>query len=370
MELSKLLAILKAEDGYQEKASNSQLDSKNGNVGYNNYTKYARDINKLGLMGCQGQAWCGTYSFWGEVKTFGVAQALKNFCMTAKNYCAYSVFSTREKFRAKGKYVKTPKVGYRVIFKQSHTGVVIGVTATTVTTIEGNTSAKYGDRNGGTVKIKTYSRSDSNIDGYCAIEYPQVAGWVKDNTGWWYRNADGSYPKSKWQKIAGKWYYFNTSGYAVSGWQKINNVWYLLAKEPSCAMLTGWQKVGSFWYYLTPGDSGALKMGWIKLKDKWYYLNPTAINQGYMVTGWQTINGKRYYLRTGDDGSMVTSWFKYKDKWYYFNGGNDGSMVTSKWITWNNKEYYLQIDGIMASNQWIGNKYVGDDGAWQKGKTK
>jgi len=341
--LDGLLAKLKAEDGYQEKASNAQLDSKNGNAGYNNFTKYSRDINNQGLMGCQGQAWCGTFQFWGEFKECGLAKALENFCMTKSSYVAYSVFSTREAFRKKGKYVKTPKVGYLVVFKHSHIGRVIAVNAMMITAIEGNTSAKYGDRNGGTVKIKTYYRNDSSIDGYCAIEYAQAkpkAGWVKDSKGWWYRNADGSYPKAKWSKINGKWYYFNASGYAVTGWQKINGKWYLLAPLDSCAMLTGWQKVGGYWYYLTPGDDGSMR------------------------TGWQQIKGKWYYLRGGDSGRMLTGWQKIDNKWYYMRGGDDGSMVASAWIKDKGKEYYLESNGVMATSKWIGKWYVGADGAW------
>ena len=37
--------------------------------------------------------------------------------------------------------------------------------------------------------------------------------WHLDNTGWWYENADGSYPKDEWKKINGKWYHFKKDGY-------------------------------------------------------------------------------------------------------------------------------------------------------------
>ena len=43
----KLIAIAEAEVGYLEKASNSDLDSKTANAGYNNWTKYARDLYKV-----------------------------------------------------------------------------------------------------------------------------------------------------------------------------------------------------------------------------------------------------------------------------------------------------------------------------------
>ena len=45
---NQLIAIAKAEVGYLEKASNSQLDNKVENAGYNNYTKYARDLYAAG----------------------------------------------------------------------------------------------------------------------------------------------------------------------------------------------------------------------------------------------------------------------------------------------------------------------------------
>ena len=37
---SKVIKIAMAEVGYLEKGSNSNLDSKTGNAGYKNYTKY------------------------------------------------------------------------------------------------------------------------------------------------------------------------------------------------------------------------------------------------------------------------------------------------------------------------------------------
>ena len=40
--------------------------------------------------------------------------------------------------------------------------------------------------------------------------------WKQDSTGWWYQNADGSYPKSTWQLIDGKYYYFNEAGYMLA----------------------------------------------------------------------------------------------------------------------------------------------------------
>ena len=62
-------------------------------------------------------------------------------------------------------------------------------------------------------------------------------GWEKDETGWWYRYADGNYPSSRWAKINGKWYFFDENGYMKTGWIKYKTKWYYC--DESGAMLTG-----------------------------------------------------------------------------------------------------------------------------------
>ena len=81
--LEGLLARFCEEDGYIEKASALGLDSKTANKGAGNYTKYSRDVNALGLMGCQGQPWCCTFQFALEAYEFGRDIALSHWNMTA-----------------------------------------------------------------------------------------------------------------------------------------------------------------------------------------------------------------------------------------------------------------------------------------------
>lgn len=52
----------------------------------------------------------------------------------------------------------------------------------------------------------------------------RTAGWVLDDGGWWYRNADGTYPVNTWfqDTAGGSWYYFNEKGYMVTGWFEWN----------------------------------------------------------------------------------------------------------------------------------------------------
>lgn len=68
-----VVALLDGEVGYLEKKSNAQLDSKTANAGYNNFTKYTRDIDAAGINDAryQGQAWCCSMAIWPELHLAG-----------------------------------------------------------------------------------------------------------------------------------------------------------------------------------------------------------------------------------------------------------------------------------------------------------
>ena len=71
--MKKVILIAKNEEGYLEKKSNSQLDSKTANAGSANYTKYWRDIEPS----YQGQPWCAAFVSWCFMKAFGLEKAKK-----------------------------------------------------------------------------------------------------------------------------------------------------------------------------------------------------------------------------------------------------------------------------------------------------
>ena len=85
-----------------------------------------------------------------------------------------------------------------------------------------------------------------------------TAMWKNDETGWWYDNGDGTYPKNQWKQINGEWYYFNDSGYMVTGWIKDKGIWYYCDEKGKM-----------------------LKSTWLKYKEKWYFLG----RNGAMFTG-------------------------------------------------------------------------------------
>ena len=123
--------------------------------------------------------------------------------------------------------------------------------------------------------------------------------WKRNSTGWWYVNADGSYPMNKWQKINNVWYYFDSNGYMkANSWHKHSD---------------------GYWYYLLP--SGAMATGWVLISNKWYYFK--------------------------EDGKMATGWVKYREIWYYLDE-KDGDMKSNQFIKSGNGWYYIKPDGTMA----------------------
>ena len=126
-------------------------------------------------------------------------------------------------------------------------------------------------------------------------------GWQKDDNGYWYARANGSYPKEEFEYIEENksWFYFDNSGYMYS-------------------------------------------KKWLKHTDgKWYYFD----KDGYMATSWKKINNKWYYFNR--DGSMQTGWVKYYDKWYYLDAVN-GDMKSDCFVKYNNGWYLLLPDGRLA----------------------
>ena len=193
------------------------------------------------------------------------------------------------------------------------------------------------------------------------ITQTKKAKWVKDDTGWWYQNADGSYPKNDWMKISGTWYYFDGNGYAIrNSWRSINWKWYYF--DDSCAMRTGWVYVDNDWYYLD--DSGVMLTGWQNIDGYWYYLRTEC--EGNHQTGSAKIGRfedgeNEYYFASSGEVSgvpgcaMVKGWLKRDDKWYWYSKDKtcvpEGAMMKDHWIKDGGHWYYLKDDGTMACDE-------------------
>ena len=158
VDMNTVIAIAKAEDGYLEKKSNSQLDSKTANAGSRNYTKYWRDLANWGLGNYQAQYWCAGFIHWCFVKAYGLEAAKKLLLHAPYISCD----TLAEKSKAAGQRYTSPQKGDVVVFwngsRYSHTGLVYQVSGGYFYTIEGNTSGASGvvANGGGVVAGKKY----------------------------------------------------------------------------------------------------------------------------------------------------------------------------------------------------------------------
>lgn len=178
----KVLDTALSEVGYLEKATNADLDSKTGNAGNKNYTKYARDLAAVSYFNGkkQGVAWCAVFVAWCFYKPFGKDAALKLLCQPSSGNCGAGCKYARNYFKAKGQlHTKDPQPGDMIFFYSkdkssiSHTGLVYKVDNSRVYTVEGNTSGASGViANGGGVCKKSY-----------ALTYGRLAGYGRPNWG-------------------------------------------------------------------------------------------------------------------------------------------------------------------------------------------
>jgi len=169
-----VITIARGEVGYSEKESKSDLDSKTANAGDENFTKYARDLDKVsGFYNGrkQGCYWCDIFVDWCFYKAYGASKARKLLCQPSKSCgagCKYSM----QYYKNKGRFYTYPVVGDQIFFKDSegdivHTGLVWKVTGSYVYTVEGNTSSGSGVvANGGCVAEKKYTLKNNRIAGY------------------------------------------------------------------------------------------------------------------------------------------------------------------------------------------------------------
>lgn len=125
----------------------------------NNHQKYSNEVPSLEWS--QNQPWCATFVSWlfHKAKADSIAP------------CTASCLAGVDWFKKRGKFSKTPKVGDWVFYGPgggTHVELVIAVTASTITTIGGNTSGTINGKyyNGDSVAQKVVYRSNSRIYGY------------------------------------------------------------------------------------------------------------------------------------------------------------------------------------------------------------
>ena len=185
--------------------------------------------------------------------------------------------------------------------------------------------------------------------------------WVQKNGKWMYQLGDGTYVKDEFKTIDNKTYYFDTNGYTITAWKKVGSDWYFFDAS-GCMVKSNWAESCYFGadgvmytnrftpdgYYV--GSDGVYYTNrWLKDQGKDYYVN----GSGKLVkNAWQGA----YYL--GKDGAMLTNAFT-PDGYYV---GADGAYVRNEKVTVEGKDYYLNADGKVAKNQWVGDYYLDENG--------
>ncbi|MDO5564716.1 MAG: N-acetylmuramoyl-L-alanine amidase family protein [Eubacteriales bacterium] len=108
----------------------------------------------------------------------------------------------------------------------------------------------------------------------------------------------------------------------------------------------GWIQTSGGWSFRNP-NGDYVKSQWLQWNNKWYYLD----QDGMMHTGWLTSKfNKTYYFNTS--GIMVTGWMQDGDNYHFFNtssGGSEGSMIKSRWVSYENRWYYFDENGNMVT---------------------
>jgi hypothetical protein len=111
------------------------------------------------------KAWCVVFIWW-VMRKAGVPATVfpkKASVFRAQDGGVRAWFKARHRFMPAS---SVPKAGDLVIFKRSHIGIVENVQGNTIFTVEGNASNR--------IRRRSYSRGNSDIDGYCHPAYELV----------------------------------------------------------------------------------------------------------------------------------------------------------------------------------------------------
>lgn len=89
-----------------------------------------------------------------------------------------------------------------------------------------------------------------------------------------------------------------------------------------------------------------------------FFLMGTGISH---AEGRWEQEGQSWYYYSSDNKESYTGWVQSSTdgRWYYCLN----SKMQTGWVSWNGKWYFLNSDGAMAEKQYVGNFYLGEDGA-------
>lgn len=204
--------------------------------------------------------------------------------LSAKNYAI-----TWKNGVLTGRYPESDDDGYEKTSKPANSNMPkSGQGATVKDAQKGYVNEHSGIVSGNTLTEEMLkNNSESLNDGY--------SHWIKTNTGWWFRYADGSYPKAAKAANAGSG---NSSAAQSHEWVQIDGSWW--AFDSNGSLGTGWifDPVYRNWFYVD--SNTGMKTGWVLINGKWYYFNPVSDGtKGIMFANRMTPDG--WFVR--EDGS-------------------------------------------------------------------
>lgn len=381
--INAMLSVAKKEIGYLEKRSNASLDNKTANAGYNNYTKYWRDIKP----DYQGQPWCAAFVSWVLMQTFGLAAAKKLLKHWPYVYCpTLGDLFTR---------YANPEVGDIVIFYRggtfAHTGIVTKVSGDYFETVEGNTSSGSAIvPNGGGVYAKSYYNSSLPGTKFCRIDWGYAASVLQpseravlqignsgedvkllqtmlNKIGFHCGNMDGDFGQSTENAVKR----FQTAYHlAVDGQYGKDSKAVLkaayeaitgavsMASDANGLCIANRSLIGRVspnGAHVNKYPKGTWLHPYLKKKDAsgrwWFACKVDGLTQWFSSTGfngwvrdtvgwWYLLKGYRYY---------ASEWRRIRGLWYEFDA--KGYMKCSQWSSYKGRKRYLKADGSMAHDE-------------------
>ena len=291
---------------------------------------------KIYIHHVNGFDWCTSLVDASFISTYTLPEARKMLFRPEMNDYGSVVKYAFNYFKYAGKGYKKedydPKPGDVIYFQNSdglsHTGIVVAVDSTTVTTVEGNSG-----KNNWYVVKHTYKKTDSYIYGYGHPDYSEPEPDPKEMDGFEVGKTYEVICNDPLMIRKGPAQSYDKVGELKKGDRIVclhlrhdgsGNTWLDHEKGWSCGLYQGQR-------YLA--EVQPVKDGWVKSGGKWYYYKDGRM----LKSAWIIDKGDKYYL--GADGAMLTGW-----------------------QTIDRLEYYFYSDGHMACDEWLGGYFINMDG--------
>lgn len=356
--IEKVLNIALAEEGYLEKASNSQLYDKTANAGYNNWTKYAEDLDNIdGFYNGKknGYAWCTMFVDWCFVQAFGaeLAQKVLNQPWGANNYGAGVYYSAMYLKDVGRWYTSNPQPGDQIVLasstdKWAHTALVYKVDDTRVYTIEGNTSSGNDVvvPNGGAVARKSYLLTNSRITGYARPLWQYVDTVTPSET-----YSGNRLLTDEERKVNARYIYLYLT---ARGWTLNAIAGFLGNVEHESTINPGlWQSMNegnlSGGYGLTQWTPASKYIDWCTENG----LEKSEMDSALKRVEYELENGGQYYKTEA-----------YPITFAEFSKSSQTPYYLACAFAWNYERSSIVLNGTEDEKQWLRDKRGGDADKW------